>query len=159
MSRLQHSSEAPHEEKLQPHEIARSLGRIVDVIAAVEGQSLRERYRDAWGYKTDPSWSADVGRKTRGLSKPTESVVVGQEVVRHAVEEAGRAIQEARRNIELAADRMRFVFRGPFAERNKSLLVSPEELAEAKRAKRRRDLEEELKALDERRFHLRRELG
>ena len=144
---------------LDPRVIAKHLGLIGEVIEDVDGSRLRDRYKLAWEYMREKPYAVEAGRGSKGKSDPTGSIVATQEQVRKAVEEAARAITVAHEAIDFARDRMRFVFRGPHPEKQETQMVSDVELREAREAKRKRDLQDELASLEQRQTVIRRELG
>ena len=149
----------PRKVELDPRTIAKKLGLMVEVIEDTDGERLVTRYRLAHQYMREKPWTAEAGRGSKGKSDPTGSVIATQEQVRKAVEEAARAITVAHEAIDFARDRMRFVFRGPHPERQEVDYVSDRELREAREAKHRRELQEELQSIEQRRTAIRRELA
>lgn len=144
---------------LDPRTIAKHLGMLVEVIEDTDGSRLRDRYKLAWEYMREKPHQVEAGRGSKGKSDPTGSIVATQEEVRKAVEEAARAVTMAHEAIDFAADRMRWVFRGPHPEKQEQQMVTDVELREAREAKRKRELTEELAALEQRKVKIRRELG
>lgn len=144
---------------LDPRTIAKHLGMIVEVIEDTDGSRLRDRYRLAHEYMREKPYAVESGRGSKSKSDPTGSIVATQEQVRKAVEDCARAITMAHEAIDFAADRMRWVFRGPHAERQESQLVTDVELREAREAKRKRELQEEKASLEQRLTKIKRELA
>ena len=142
-----------------PRVIAKSLAMIVDVIGDVDGERMATRYRSAYDYRLEKPHQTEAGRGSKGKSDPTGATVASQERVSNAVEAAAKEIAAAHEAIDNAAFHLRSVFRGGHPERQDAQMVSDVELREAREAKRKRELTEELAALEQRKVKIRRELG
>lgn len=134
----------------------------LEALAERDLPEIRQLYRTAYSYGRERPWRPERARAIQtDVSDPTAGVVIEQEHVRRAVQTASNKLDELVLEVEAIAGILRSVMRGR-RERSRPEeddLLAKGELDEAKAYKARRDLEDELAQLNQRRRAIMRQLG